>query len=200
MERPPRGPWRSRQVAVAALLTIVGWALFVLVGKLASSAAGDGSWLDAAIAFLATIVAFVAAFTGSYAFSHTSLRVPKGEERSLALKLRELECRRDGAYRRATDLRKYASFCELEARCWPEDSIDRAELEVYASVARRLADESLREWRELVRALRAERFEQITSKRSYPGPDWFGVRGHKPHNTSSTRSRPCRHPCQCGWG
>jgi hypothetical protein len=79
--------------------------------------------------------------------------------------IHELELRRDEAYRRVNELRRYAGFCELEAKCWPEDSSDRAELVAYAEVARLQADETLRRWRDLERALRAERFERITGKR-----------------------------------
>jgi hypothetical protein len=72
--------------------------------------------------------------------------------------------RRDEALRRVGHLRAYAAFCEQEAKCWPEDSLDRGELLAYAAVALRLADESQREWREIERKLRAERFEQITNR------------------------------------
>jgi hypothetical protein len=72
--------------------------------------------------------------------------------------------RRDEALRRVGHLRAYACFCEQEAKCWPEDSLDRAELTTYAAVATRLADESQREWREMERKLRAERFEEITKR------------------------------------
>ena len=72
--------------------------------------------------------------------------------------------RRDATLRRMGQLRTYASYCEQEAKCWPEDSIDHAELTTYAAVALRLADESQREWREIERKLRACHFEQITKR------------------------------------
>ena len=112
---------------------------------------------EAVIAFISGIVTTVIAF--NFCRFSTHLR-----SRSQQTQIPYLTERRDASLRRVWELRRYANFCELEAKCWPEHSLDHDELVVYAKVARRLADESLREWREIERKLRAERFEQITSR------------------------------------
>jgi hypothetical protein len=136
-------------LGIAGILTVVGGALFAF----AIATAMDGSWGAAAIVSIMAVVAWVFAF--NWLSFYMSWRSPE-------MRLHALRLKRTRALRRVDELRTYASFCELEANCWPEDSLDRAELVAYAEVARRLADESLREWREIERALRAERFEQIT--------------------------------------
>ena len=154
MERPPS--FRARPVlGIAAILTLVGW---VFCGMGVYAAAGEaGSWTGATVAFMVAVVVWVFAFKW---FAFSASLASFGEVR-----IHALLAARDDARRRVEELRRYANFCELEALCWPEDSIDRAELLAYASVARRQADETLYEWREIERELRAQRFEQIVGSR-----------------------------------
>jgi hypothetical protein len=101
--------------------------------------------------FIMGVVASLVAFNFCVFYANLSER-----------RIHVLLAQRDESLRRVDELRTYANFCELEARCWPEDSIDRAELVAYARIARLQADETLHKWREIERTLRTERFEQIT--------------------------------------
>lgn len=108
------------------------------------------------VAFVNGILATAIVFTFFYT---------RGRQSSQEAQIPYLTERRHEALRRMGQLRTYAAFCEQEAKCWPEDSIDRAELEVYAKVASRQAEESLYEWRQIERQIRAERFEQIVGSK-----------------------------------
>jgi hypothetical protein len=158
-ETTPRGPSEDIGPALhlAGVLTLVGW----VFGGMGAYAAASGTWDAAVVAFIMAALAWIFALK-SFTFY---VRFPGLRSRGPSHRLHTLLEQRMRALRRAEDLKRYANFCELESRSWPEDSIDRAELLAYASVARRLAGESLREWRELERKARAERFERITSKR-----------------------------------
>jgi hypothetical protein len=150
MERPPtEAPKAGPVLGIAGILTAFGWVFCVM----AVATAMDGGWGAAAIRFILSIVAWVFAFKW-YAFYATF------SER----RIHALLAQRDESLRHVDELRRYANFCELEAKCWPEDSVDRAELVAYAHIARMQADETFHKWREIERKLRAERFEQITKR------------------------------------
>jgi hypothetical protein len=138
---------------------------------MACAAGEDGNWGEAAVFFIVGVVVWVFAGeawrtfgSGRFDLSRRRENPSSGGE---AGDIDALLAARDEARRRVDELRRYADFCELEAKCWPEDSIDHAELVVYAEVAKVQADETLRRWLKIERAIRAERFEQIVgSKRS----------------------------------
>jgi hypothetical protein len=150
----------------AVLVVVVGWGIC----GMALYAVALGSASVAAASFIVAIAVWVASSGAAPSESFSSFRrrlvfyARNTNRRSPEHRIHTLSARRDQALRRTHDLQTYASFCLRESECWPEDSIDRAELVAYSEVASRLADESLREWRELHRAIRAERFEQITSR------------------------------------
>jgi hypothetical protein len=154
----------------AVLVVVVGWgicgmALYALA--LGSASVAAASFIVAIAVWVASRGASFRAAPNFYVFgaSLASFRAARSGagQRIAQHRIHTLTARRDQALRRTHDLQTYASFCLRESECWPEDSIDRAELVAYSEVASRLADESLREWREIERKLRAERFEQITS-------------------------------------
>jgi hypothetical protein len=159
MERLPS--FRARPaLQVAGILTAFGWVFFVM----AVYAAVGGSWGAATIMFITGIVAWVFAFKW-YAFGASLASLSARLSPQPSYRIHTLTERRDEALRRVGELERYAAFCRREAECWPEDSLDRAELVAYASVATRQAEATVFEWREIERALRAERFEQIVSQR-----------------------------------
>lgn|SRR5215217_2585173 len=152
MERPPtEAPKAGPVLGIAGILTLVGWG----VCGMAVYAVALGRWTGASVAFLVAVVAWVFAFNW-FAFYASWLRPEH--------RIHTLVAQRDESLRHVDELRRYANFCELEAKCWPEDSVDRAELVAYARIARIQADETLHKWREIERKLRAERFEQITKR------------------------------------
>jgi len=122
------------------------------------------------IAFILGIVVTIVGFNLCAIYTH------EREETQIPY----LTQRRNEALDRVGQLRTYASYREQEAKCWPEDSSDRAELLAYASVARRQAEETLFRWREIERALRTERFEEITKRAQTPPGHYGPPSGHRP--------------------